>query len=135
MATLNGGFLMNRGFKLVVVFIALQLVSLGLAYNKKPAGTIALQSMNLYVDRVEVSNFHWLEYLWDIRRKFGKDSDEYYAVLPDMEVWRVSYPGLDLIDKMPARSNKKDMPIVGISHEQAVNYCKWRSGMIQKKYG
>jgi formylglycine-generating enzyme required for sulfatase activity len=82
---------------------------------------------NLFIDKTEITNIHWLEYLHYLR----KDSSEhhYTQALPDTSVWLIfndsakythylRYPGY------------RTYPVVGITHQQAKNYCAWRSSAV-----
>lgn len=80
---------------------------------------------NLYMDATEVSNINWLEYGFYIRQD---SSTEYVAAnMPSKEVtknYRPEYYG---------HPKYRYYPVVGISYEQAMNYCKWRSDVVNLK--
>lgn len=89
-----------------------------------PPGTVWLKD-NLYLDRTEVRNVDYLEYLyWTMRF----EPQNLKAALPDTNCWLnlgkglYGYPGYYL--KHP---DFQQFPVVGISPAQAENYCKWRS--------
>jgi len=99
-------------------------------YTITPPGTTKL-SDNLYVDVTEICISDWNEYSFWLKRMYGEDSDEYRSCFPDSTVWRKS------IYEQVAKSYFKhpayyNFPIVGITYEQAVAYCEWRS--IQVNY-
>jgi len=99
-----------------------------------PPGTTQI-SENFFADETEVSNGAWQEYEASIKTKYGKNSAEYAAALPDTLVWRQknSYnePYVQYYYRHPAY---KDFPVVGISYEQANAFCKWRTEKVKQFY-
>ncbi|NQZ78390.1 MAG: SUMF1/EgtB/PvdO family nonheme iron enzyme, partial [Ekhidna sp.] len=107
------------------MYLLLLLMSLfTFAQRKKPPGTVRIND-TLYVDQIEVTNIHWLEYEFYVSR----DSiPEYHqSILPISAVTDIyrpyyfRYPGY------------KDYPVVGISYEQASEYCIWRTKVVNLK--
>lgn len=104
----------------------------------EPPGTIRLAE-NLFIDESEVANIHWLEYLQHVRR----DSSELYyrSQLPDSMVWKAmaaapptavaGAPTAIVYFRYPGF---RYYPVVGISYEQAVAYCKWRSMVVNESF-
>lgn len=86
---------------------------------------------SFYLDETEVANIHWLEYLFQV----AKDSSEefYNSALPDTTVWGSELAFNDPYVKYYLRHpGFRFYPIVGISWLQAVDFCKWRSGVVNK---
>jgi gliding motility-associated lipoprotein GldJ len=96
--------------------------------NVERAVTVA----SFYMDETEVSNINWLEYEYYIKM----DSDEVYWKnnLPDTTVW-----ARDLAYNDPYVSHYyrypgfRFFPVVGVNWRQAVNYCTWRTQVVNNK--
>lgn len=107
-----------------------------------PPATLHLQG-NLYMDESEISNISWKEYLYWLKQNAP---EKYTAALPDTTVWnsigRYYAPFVKYYYQHAAYDN---FPVVGVNHQQASNYCKWRSKVVnemlalnpngQKKFG
>lgn len=96
----------------------------------EPPGTIRVDD-NLFVDKTEVTNFSWLEYLYWIEKVFGGGSEEYRDALPDTAAWlHISRPDSILMVTYLRHPAYRDYPVVGVTHEQALAYSKWRSDRV-----
>jgi formylglycine-generating enzyme required for sulfatase activity len=94
-----------------------------------PPGTIWLRD-SVFIDMTEIRNLDYLEFLYWMDKQ---DPKKYTALLPDTLCWNhrlsLSEPYVDYYFRHPAY---RDYPIVGISHEQAVAYCQWRTDRINQ---
>lgn len=119
--------------KFIFATIATALLCVSFTKEKTfiPPGTVQIND-TLFADETEVSNFSWLEYTWNTAATYGKDSKEYKSCLPDTLVWREknSYnePYVNYYFRHIAY---RDYPVVGISYEQAVAFCKWRTERVK----
>lgn len=116
------------------LLITITVAILCLSFNKEkpftPPGTIQIND-TLYADVTEISNFSWLEYEIWTAAIYGKNSKEHIATLPDTLCWRekLAYnePYVQYYYRHVAY---RDYPVVGISYNQAQNYCKWRTERV-----
>jgi len=79
-----------------------------------PPGTIKIK--NYYIDKTEIQNIHWQEYVWQKNKK--KDTKEAPTNPSDtLKLWyqRVENPY---------------KPVCYLTYEQALDYCKWRSEFV-----
>ncbi len=98
--------------------------------NEVPPGTTQIND-TLFFDKTEISNSTWLEYMAWNKNKFGINSNEYKFSCPDTLVWRdpnsCNEPYVQYYLRHPAYNN---YPVVGVSYDQALEYCKWRSDRV-----
>ena len=99
-------------------------------WNNRPARVTV---SSFYMDQTEVTNFHWLEYLYWIRRSYKQYSMVYKNALPDTLSWRsplaFNEKYVDYYLRHPAY---RDYPVVGVSWLQASDYCKWRTDRVNE---
>ena len=96
-------------------------------YTKgNPPGTVQIND-TLYIDQTEMTNIGWQEYLYYLS-SVEQNEEKHQKALPDTLVWRnqLRYcePIVEYYFRHPAYNS---YPVVGISYEQAVEYCKWRT--------
>ena len=102
--------------------------------KKNPPGTIRIND-TLFVDEAEISNVAWREYEAYIR-DFNQDGEVFQSrsvILPDTLVWNnnktFSEPLSEFYFRHPGFN---DYPIVGITYEQAIEFCKWRTHAVNQ---
>jgi gliding motility-associated lipoprotein GldJ len=94
----------------------------------------AVNIQSFYMDETEIANIHWKEYIhYLIKDSLGKspNPDLIKDALPDTMVWvkalsfndpykdhYFSYPGF------------RFYPVVGITWDQANDYCRWRTNIV-----
>lgn len=111
--------------------------------TKNPPGTVLL-TPNYGVDKAEIRNIDYREYLYYIKTLHGIESPEYKTLLPDSTIWdknqiltddsvKLNYH-LPLSSFYFNHSAYKSYPVVGLSYQQAQSYCKWRSDRVNERY-
>ena len=114
--------------KKIVVILVVSLVFISQTFSQTiPARTVLIdETSNLYMDANEVTVGDWLAFLNDIKQHAGENSVLYKEVLPDDAMCQQAYKTANYFTD-PAYVN---YPMVGITYEQALIYCGWRSDKV-----
>lgn len=85
---------------------------------------------DFYMSKYEVSNSQWRAYVKDLKTNKGAEAAN--KALPDTSLWN-SKP---LVNQVMSRyyyhhSSYADYPVVNITKEQAMDYCKWLKQQLQ----
>ncbi|MBL7751963.1 MAG: SUMF1/EgtB/PvdO family nonheme iron enzyme [Chitinophagaceae bacterium] len=93
---------------------------------------------SFYIDRTEVANVHYREYIHWLNRVFDPQADPAYqqivdAALPDTLVWRseLSY-NEPLVEYYFRHPSFNEYPVVGVTWRQAYDFCLWRSDRVNE---
>lgn len=100
-------------------------------WNNRPARVTV---SSFYMDQTEVTNFHWLEYLYWIGRAYGESYPMVQKnALPDTLVWRSKLGDNEkYVDYYLRHPAYRDYPVVGVSWLQANDFCKWRTDRVNE---
>lgn len=117
---------------MLLKFLPLFIIVLGCASQKHfqsailPPGTVQVDD-SLFFDKTEISNIQWREYLYYLL-DLKKDTLAYDKALPDTMLLvtedGVTTSMIQYYFRHPAFNN---YPIVRVSYEQAIEFCKWRT--------
>jgi sulfatase modifying factor 1 len=87
---------------------------------------------SFYMDETEVANIHWLEYLYYVQ--LDSSAEFYESALPDTTVWARDLAYNDpYVDHYLRYPGFRFFPVVGVSWRQAVDFCEWRTVVVNMK--
>jgi formylglycine-generating enzyme required for sulfatase activity len=99
-----------------------------------PFGTIWIKD-NLFMDETEITNFSYHEFLSWLQRKGPK---KYIEMLPDTNCWIRADVGFTESNPLNTlyihHKVYKEYPVVGVSYQQAIEFCEWRTNMVNTYY-
>lgn len=111
-------------YTLILLFFTLSVLSYGQGKKQTvPPGMVKIKE-NFFLDVEELRNVDYREYILWLRQVFGEKSDKYLKALPDPK----QCP--DYYFKNPEANN---YPVVGVTYEQAISYCKWRTDRVMER--
>ena len=93
---------------------------------------------SFFMDKTEISNLHYREYLFWLNRVFDPQTTPEYrylvdAAYPDTLVWRSSLannePYVEFYFRHPSFNN---YPVVGVTWRQAHDYALWRTDRVNE---
>ena len=89
---------------------------------------------SFYMDRTEVTNLHWLEYMYWMKRVYNKTYPHVYKkCLPDTLSWRTAMGYREkFVSYYLRHPSYADYPVVGVSWLQANDFCKWRTDRVNE---
>ncbi len=101
-------------------------------YNTRDNIERTVTVASFYMDETEVANIHWLEYLYYV--KLDSSREFYESALPDTTVWARDLAYNDAyVDHYLRYPGFRYFPVVGVSWRQAVDYCAWRTAVVNLK--
>ena len=97
------------------------------------AHTITVSSF--YIDECEVSNVAYGEFEYWMNRAYGEEyPDMVKAIRPDTACWRDKLAWREsFVDHYYRGPSYADYPVVGVSWEQANQFCRWRTDRVNEK--
>lgn len=137
----TGGFQVARNVKQVappgMVYIEGGTFTMGRTYEDIPSDwnnvPRRVTVVSFYMDQCEISNLNWNEYLHWTKLVLHNYPDLIRRATPDTLVWRseLAYnePYVDYYFTHVAYNN---YPVVGVSWEQANDYCVWRTDRLNE---
>ena len=108
--------------------------------QKPPPGTGRLKPSETgvkhatFIDHTEVTAQYWLDFLFWTKLTYGEESPEYKAIMPDSLICVQVAIQIDSSHYFPYYRLPiyRHLPIVGITYEQAIAYCAWRSDRVNE---
>lgn len=101
-------------------------------HNSRPR---SITVSSFYMDEVETSNSDYNEYLYWLNRIYGADYPEVVRqATPDLYVWNGIASFRDnMSDNYFTHPAYSTFPVVGVTWEQASDFCAWRTDRINEK--
>jgi hypothetical protein len=91
---------------------------------------------SVFMDETEISNVHYLEYLHYL--EMNSTEDIYNSQLADPDAWEIKLQYKDSTDRYLSHYLRypgyRYCPVIGVSYEQAMQYCAWRGKVVTENY-
>ena len=89
---------------------------------------------SFYLDKTEVTNLHWLEYMYWMKRVYNKSFPHVFKKsLPDTLAWRKTLGYREkYVEYYLRHPSYRDYPVVGVTWLQANEFCKWRTDRVNE---
>jgi len=89
---------------------------------------------SFYMDETEITNVAYREYLFWLQRVYGESYPEvYWNAIPDTNAWRSELGYNDpMVDNYLRHAGFSNYPVVGVSWDQAQDYCAWRTDRVNE---
>ncbi len=88
---------------------------------------------SFYMDQYEVSNLDWQEYIHWMKLVFASAPELVAKALPDTTVWREGLAYNEpYVQYYFSHVAYHKYPVVGVSWEQAMDYCIWRGDRVNE---
>lgn len=126
----------------ILVFGILLIGNMSAEAQKIPYMSLIDSQEMKYMDNAEVSIDAWREYQYYTKNKYGENSKEFASTIFDTVIFKkhynkcFSYSPTSIHISINKESSKKpscDYPMIGISYDQCLDYCKWRTEVYNYK--
>jgi len=99
---------------------------------KTPPGTQIIAE-NYFLDKNEIRNINYLEFLNWNRSVYGLNSEEYKNLQPEITFWqKIDTTIVSLETLVLKKPDCKFLSVMGVSLEQAQKFTKWRSDRVME---